>query len=261
MPFQAKGSFFLFLAMKTHTSPALIMRVKELGESDLLVNFFTAEKGRLKGVAKGGRKSRKRFVNALDLFCLVSLEYAPGRQGNLLLLESGKLLNAYPGLRADFSALSKASYMIELTEILFPPGVAEPRMFELLSLSLDVLSRGGGIERIPLVFEFKAMSLGGYKIDTSRCSKCSRPYQGQGTAVFRRERGGIACLKCGQPSAVSPPLKPASVKAIEALQDKSFGEAMELILGEDTMEELKSVLKLHREYRLEQRLRTSKYVE
>jgi hypothetical protein len=100
------------------------------------VTFFTAQKGRLSGVAKGARKSRKRFVNALDLFSLVNLEYAPRRQGNLLLLESGKLLDAHPGLRADFSSLSKASYMIELTEILFPPGVSEPGMFELLNLSL-----------------------------------------------------------------------------------------------------------------------------
>jgi DNA repair protein RecO (recombination protein O) len=247
--------------MKTHISPAVIMRVKELGESDLLVTFFTAQKGRLKGVAKGARKSRKRFVNALDLFSLVNLEYAPRRQGNLLFLESGKLLNAYPGLRADFSALSKASYMIELTEILFPPGASEPDMFDLLNLSLDALSRGEKTHLIPLVFEFKAMSLGGYRINAGRCSKCGRPYRHEGIAVFVRERGGIACLKCAQPSANFPTLKPASVEAIETFQNKTFSELMELSLGVDIMKELRVVLKLHREYRLEQRLRTSKYVE
>jgi DNA repair protein RecO (recombination protein O) len=247
--------------MKTHISPAIIMRVKELGESDLLVTFFTAQKGRLKGVAKGGRKSRKRFVNALDLFSLVSLEYTPRRQGNLLLLDSARLIDVYPGLRTDFSSLSRASYMIELTEILFPPGVAEPRMFELLNLSFEALSKGEKSESISLAFAFKAMSLGGYRIETSRCSQCGRPYQGEGTAVFKQERGGIACLKCAHPSAISPSLQPASVKAIETLQDKTFREAMELEFGEQTMKELKTVLKRHREYRLEQRLRTSKYVE
>jgi DNA repair protein RecO (recombination protein O) len=237
------------------------MRVKALGESDLLVTFFTAQKGRLKGVAKGARKSRKRFVNALDLFSLISLEYASRRQGDLLLLHSAKLIDAYPGLRAGFSALSKASYMIELTEILFPPGVAEPGMFESLNLAFDALSKGQKSNLVPIVFEFKAMSLGGYRIETSRCCRCGRPYQGEGTAVFKQERGGIACLKCAQPSATSPSLQPASVKAIETFQDKRFQEAMELDFGEQTMNELKAVLKRHREYRLEQRLRTSKYVE
>jgi DNA repair protein RecO (recombination protein O) len=247
--------------MKTHISHAVIMRVKELGESDLLVTFFTAQKGRLKGIAKGARKSRKRFVNALDLFSLVSLEYAPARQGNLMFLHSAKLIDPYPGLRADFSALSKASYMIELTEILFPPGVAEPRMFELLTLCFEALSRGEKSEPIPLIFEFRAMSLGGYSIDTKRCFRCGRPYQGEGTAVFRQERGGIACLKCAQPSAVSPSLEPASVRAIEAFQEKPCRDVQEVHLDEDTMKELRAVLKLHREYRLERRLRTSKYVE
>ena len=232
-----------------------------MGESDLLVTFFTPHKGQLKGVAKGAVKSRKRFVNALDLFSLVSLEYAPRRQGNLCLIESGKLLDAYPGLRADFSCLSKASFMIELVEILFPPGVAEPKIFELLTQSLDSLSQGQKSDLIPLLFELKAMSLGGYRIDTARCSKCGRSYQGEGVALFMREKGGITCLKCGQPSMVSPTLTPASVKAIETMRDKPFQEAMVLNLSEETMKEVKAVLKLHREYRLEQRLRTSKYVE
>jgi recombinational DNA repair protein (RecF pathway) len=50
-------------------------------------------------------------------------------------------------------------------------------MFELLNLSLDALSRGEKSDLIPLVFEFKAMSLGGYRINTGRCSKCGRPYR------------------------------------------------------------------------------------
>ena len=247
--------------MKTEIPPAIIMRVRKMGESDLLVTFFTPHKGQLKGVAKGAMKSRQRFVNALDLFSLVSLEYAPRRQGNLCLIESGKLLDAYPGLRADFSCLSKASFMIELVEILFPPGVAEPKIFELLTQSFDSLSQSEKSDLLPLLFEVKAMSLGGYRIDTARCSKCGRSYQGEGVALFMREKGGITCLKCGQPSMVSPILTPASVKAIETMRDKPFQEAMVLNLSEETMKEVKAVLKLHREYRLEQRLRTSKYVE
>ena len=237
------------------------MRAKILGESDLLVTFFTAQKGRLSGVAKGARKSRKRFVNALDLFSLVSLEYAPRRQGDLLLLHSAKLIEAHCGLRSDYSSLSKASYMVELTEILFPPGVPEQGMFELLTLSLDALSRGEKREQVLLVFEFKAMSLGGYRIDTSRCTRCGRPYQGEGTAVFKQERGGISCLKCAQPAALCPSLNPGSVKALQTFQDGTFSEAMGLQLEEEKMKELKAVLKLHREYRLERKLRTSKYVE
>lgn len=254
----AKGFFPI---MKNEISRAIILRVKRLGESDLLVTFFTPHKGQLRGTAKGAMKSRQRFVNALDLFSLVSLEYAPRRQGNLYLLHSGKLLNAYPGLRADYPSLSKASYLVELVETLFPPGVTEPEIFRLLDVSLESLSRGERSDLVPLLFELRAMSIGGYRIDTTLCSRCGRRYQGEGLAVFVRERGGIACLKCGQPSSASPALKPESVRAIERLQEIPFEEALELNLSEGALKEVRAVLKLHREYRLEQRLRTSKYVE
>jgi DNA repair protein RecO (recombination protein O) len=247
--------------MKTYITPAIIMRVKEIGESDLLVTFFTPQRGQLKGLAKGARRSRRRFVNALGMFSLVSLEYSPMRQGNLHVLHSGKLLNAYPGLSSHFSSLSVASYMVELTEVLFPPGVSESPVFELLKRSFDALSRGERVDLVPFVFEFKAMSLGGYRIETAKCAMCGRPYKGEGTAVFKREKGGIGCLKCGQVSILSPSLSPESVKAIEIMQDRPFEEAAKLDLGHDVVRELKTVLKHHREYRLEQKLRTSKYVE
>ncbi len=246
--------------MKTDITPAIIMRVKEIGESDLLVTFFTPQKGQLKGVAKGARKSRQRFVNALGLFSLVSLEYTPRREGNLHLLHSGKLLQAYPGLSSDFSSLSMASFMIEMADVLFPPGVSEPRMFELLSRSFEAFSRAVKGDLL-LVFEFKAMALGGYRIEIARCAKCGRPYQGEGTAVFKRESGGIACLRCERVSVFSSRLRPESVRAIEILQDRPFEEASGLNLDQDVIRELKAVLKQHREYRLEQKLRTSKYVE
>jgi DNA repair protein RecO (recombination protein O) len=251
----------LFLDMKTDVTPAIIMRVRKMGESDLLVTFFTPHKGQLKGVAKGAMKSCKRFVNALDLFSLVHLEYAPRRQGNLCLLHSGKLQNAYPEVRRNFSSLSHASFMIELVEILFPPGVTEPHVFELLSQAFGALSRSKRGDLVPLVFELKAMALGGYRIDTTKCSKCGRRYQGEGMAVFTRERGGIACLKCRQPTSVSPPLNPATVKAVETLLNEAFEEVIESNLAENTIQELRAILKLHREYQLEQRLRTSKYVD
>ncbi len=88
--------------MTTHISHAIIMRTWEFGETDLLVSFFTSDKGRLKGVAKGARKSRKRFANCLDLLSLVKLEYELKRGRELYFLHSGKLVHAFPGIRSVF---------------------------------------------------------------------------------------------------------------------------------------------------------------
>lgn len=247
--------------MKTRISQAIIMRIREFGESDLLVSFFTPDRGLQKGVAKGARKSRKRFVNCLDICSLVNLEYGERKGGELCFLGSGRLIDAYPGLRQDFGTLSKASYMIELTEILFPAGVGEPKIFDLLRESLDRLAGGKGAELVHLVFEARAMALGGYGIHLEKCSLCGRPYAGEGLAVFKREEGGIACLKCAQPSGMSPPLRPESVRLLRQMLSGDLIEPEDPGIGDGVIREIKSALKMHREYHLGLRPKTAAYLE
>jgi DNA repair protein RecO (recombination protein O) len=151
--------------------------------------------------------------------------------------------------------------MIELTELLFPQGVSEPRMFDLLKEALHALSEGECSSRIPLMFELRALALGGYRINLEKCCRCGRTYKGEGLAVFIPERGVVACLKCWQPSALHPPMSPETVKAIARLQTGSLCDSTPQDLPETVLKEISGVLKLHREYRLEQKLRTTKYIE
>jgi len=237
------------------------MRTWEFGETDLLVSFFTSDKGRLKGVAKGGRKSRKRFANCLDLLSLVKLEYELKRGRELYFLHSGKLVHAFPGIRSDFSSLSLASYMIELTDILFPVGVVAKRMFELLNGSFLALSEDKNIDELRILFESKAMALGGYRINLDRCCVCGRPYAGEGRAVFKQNKGGLACLKCEEESKRFPGLNPATVKTLRMIQSTPWGKEQALNLTNEMIHEIKPVLKLHIEYRTGQRLKTAEYLE
>ncbi|MBN1222119.1 MAG: recombination protein O N-terminal domain-containing protein, partial [Candidatus Aminicenantes bacterium] len=75
--------------MKNHISQAIILGIQEFGETDLLVTFFTPGMGQLKGVAKGAKRSRQRFVNCLDTCSLVNLEYDKKEEGKLCFLHSG----------------------------------------------------------------------------------------------------------------------------------------------------------------------------
>ena len=247
--------------MNTHISPAIMMRIKGLGESDLLVTFFTSDRGRLKGVAKGAKRSKKRFANCLDLFCLTSLEYELKRKGSLYFLHSGKLIDAFPGLRSDFSSLSLASYMVELTEILLPLGVADTKMFELLKSSFFAIGKGKRKDLLRIQFEARAMTLGGYGIDLDKCCHCGRKYTGEGRAVFKSSKGGIACLKCQQESKLSPGLDHDTVKGLKTIQSDPWNEVETFNFSDEMIREIESVLKLHMEYRIGRRLKTAEYLE
>ena len=247
--------------MKTDISPAIIMRVKEFGESDLLVTFFSADRGHLKGVAKGARKSRHRFVNCLESLALVNLEYDPKKRGDLCFLHSGKLIEAHAAIRTDYPTLAKASYMIELVEVLFPPAVKDLAAFQLLKESLECLTVRQNENSLPFIFEIRIMALGGYAINVRKCCLCNRSYTGQGPAVFIRERGGIACLNCRPASTLNPLLHPPAVQMLQNLQANGLSGLKDLNIAEDILKELKPILKLHREYHLERKLKTSKFID
>jgi DNA repair protein RecO (recombination protein O) len=243
-----------------HISESIITRTWEFGETDLLVSFFTADKGRLKGVAKGARKSSKRFANCLDSFCLTRLEYERKSGRDLYFLNSGKLIEGFSGLRSDFYALSLASYMVELAETLFPLGVAEPRMFDLLKSAFSALSSDLKKEELRILFEAKALALGGYGINFERCCSCGRSYAGEGRAVFKQSKGGIACLKCEKESARLPGIDPDAAKGLDRIQAAPLDNSQEVPLTDAMMEEMKKVLRLHLRYSLGKELKTARYL-
>ncbi|MGA2109956.1 MAG: DNA repair protein RecO, partial [Syntrophorhabdales bacterium] len=61
--------------MALHKDQAIVLSTRVFGESDKIVRFFTLESGKLTGIAKGGKKSQKRFMNTLELFNVINLEY------------------------------------------------------------------------------------------------------------------------------------------------------------------------------------------
>jgi len=240
--------------------PSIILRAKEFGEADLLVSFFSREHGRLKGVAKAGRKSRKRFSNSLDLFCLTEMEYEH-RGVDLCFLHAGILLEHFQTIRQQYETLAVASYLVELTEILFPLGVPDRRMFELLEGALEGLNAGMDGVFVRAAFEAGAMSLGGFAIGLSNCCFCGRPYTGRGRAVTVSSKGGIACLKCAKETAGFPGLSPHAVSALKTIQSCELTINALSVLPDEIINEIRAALKLHMEYRLGQRPRSSRYLE
>ena len=243
------------------TSRAVILRTWEFGEADLLVGFFTPEMGRLKGVAKAARRSRKRFVNCLDHFCLVTLEHVSRRSGELRLIHSGGLLEGFPGIRGDFRTFSLAGYLVELTEALFPPGVAAPEMFDLLVSTLGALDRGDEPACARIAFEARAMALGGYAIDLGCCGLCGRKYQGKGRALFDRDKGRIYCLKCG---AEAPGVSGFGAEAgslLRALQSGGCADLPMETLEAPAFEEIRNVLDLHMACRLGRRMKSAVFLD
>jgi DNA repair protein RecO (recombination protein O) len=239
---------------------ALILRTRDFGESDCIVTAFSSLHGTIKGIAKGARKSSKRFVNSLNIFSHVNLEYRDRRSGDLVWLDSSELIDGFPGIRSNYTQLSTASYVVELTETLFPLNVPSQEMFSLLKWALGSISEGENLKRTMIVFQARAMSIGGFSINTSKCALCGRVYQGEGRALFHPSSGSIVCMGCARETAHTPAMGPRSVAVLARLQSKEDIAPDSLAWGEEMLAELSKVLAAHIEHRIGKRLRSAQYL-
>ena len=247
-------------AMESKKTEAIILRTKDFGESDLIVTVFSSLFGSLRGVAKGGRKSSKRFVNSLSTFSLVNCAYRERRSGDLVLLESCELTEGFPEIRSDYNLLYRASYMVELTETLFPSNVQSSEMFQLLKFGLSSLTEKHNADKTTIMFQARAMKIGGFGINLSQCSLCNRRYEGKGRALFHPPSGSIVCLGCEKESVLNPRMNPKTVQVLKDFQSADLSLLKNVQCDDDIITELKRVLILHVEHRLGKKLKSAQYI-
>jgi len=115
----------------------VVLDLFEHGESDLIVTLFTRETGLLSAIAKGAKRSKKRFVNKLEPFTSLYLHLIPSRKSTLYRLDEAEIISSRPEIRFDYRRFSGASLACEL--LLAWTREADPalELYELIDWSLD----------------------------------------------------------------------------------------------------------------------------
>lgn len=132
----------------------IVVRMTNFGESDRIVEFITAEEGRVSMIARGARRSRKRFGGALDLFAGLRTHAQPG--SNLWTLKSVDALNLRLELRLNFDLLARASLICDCARVLTPEHHESADMYAAVCGGLDMLVMGdaiGASRAYPLILQ------------------------------------------------------------------------------------------------------------
>lgn len=177
-------------------SSAIVLRHVDYGEADRIVTVLTPDHGRLKGFARGARKSRRRFGPALEPFAEVHLHWAPRAGGELVSVREAELVSLRTGLRRDLETLALAGYGCELTEALYDEAVGFAEAFGLLRAFLDHLDAEGASGEARLLLELRLLTLAGIVPHLQHCSECLGALP-DGPIGFSAARGGSLCPACG----------------------------------------------------------------
>jgi DNA repair protein RecO (recombination protein O) len=182
--------------MPARVVEAVLLQVKLYAEADLIVDFFSHQAGRMRGIAKGAKKSKKRFVNCLEPINRVRLHLFEKQNSSLVRLDQGELLEPYQGIRKDFRKWGQASFFCEMIKELFAVGDSNAAVFELLTESLQVLDQERGDQEIFSIFQIRLLKLAGYALYLSGCLHCGKKAEAIALPYFSMARGGMFCPEC-----------------------------------------------------------------
>jgi DNA repair protein RecO (recombination protein O) len=178
---------------------ALVLRVFDFGESDAVVHLLTPEAGRLVAIAKGAKRSRKRFSGALDFFnqLRVQVDQRPSRP--MARLEHAVLLHAFQEIRPSPSRFALACYLLELLGRLAPEGGQRGDMQRLFAFATGALSTIATREpdlRLRALLELRALDALGFRPELGHCVRCGKELGPVGEVAFHVADGGTVCGAC-----------------------------------------------------------------
>jgi DNA repair protein RecO (recombination protein O) len=202
---------------------ALVVRTTDWSETSRIATLWTRELGKVGALAKGGRRLRSSFENALDLLTVCSIVLLRKSSGSLDLLTEAQVVRRFPQLRQDLQALYAGYYVAELLASWTEDYDPHPTLFDEAVDTLGALGNPGCLNGPRLArFELALLRELGYGPVLETCAACAAPVDGRGLA-FSAAGGGVLCRACQRAERDRRPLSPAGWQALRALADPGDG--------------------------------------
>ena len=185
--------------MPLYAADALILRTYKLGEADRIVVFLTSDRGKKRGVAKGARRMRSRFIGALEPLTVATVAYVEHERRDLVRLRDVETVRS-PLTARDPEALRYVGYFAELLDEWALEGDPNERLYRLGASSVEALSRGIPVGQLARYFEYWLLRLQGVYPSVVTCHRCSADLRDRGALIASR-LGVFVCSDCGPPNA------------------------------------------------------------
>ncbi|MCW2831877.1 MAG: repair protein RecO [Aeromicrobium sp.] len=241
--------------MSLYRDTGIVLRVHKLGEADRIITLLTRQRGIVRAVAKGVRKTTSRFGGRLEPFMHVDLQLAEGR--SLDIITQAVTVNAFAkDLGSDYAAYTAGTAMLETAERLVQED-GEPAImqFQLLTGALRALAERRMTPSLLLdSYQLRALSIAGYAPTFDGCARCSAPGPHRN---FHAASGGMLCDDCRVAGSAAP--SPFTVTLLAGLLS---GDWASVSTSDDrSRREAGSIVSAYLSWHLERGLRSLSHVD
>jgi DNA repair protein RecO (recombination protein O) len=207
--------------MPTERAVGIVVRTADWSESSRIATFFTREFGKVRALAKGGRRLKSNFEVALDLLTVCSIVLIRKSSGGLDLLTEARAEERFAGLKRSLPALYGGYYIAELLGDGTQDNDPHRELYDRSLACLRLLADGSNVWSTVSSYEMAWLGELGLRPELEQCVGCSRPAGELSQLYFSPIAGGILCPPC----AVSQKdRRPVSTAAWNVLRKLAAGE-------------------------------------
>jgi len=229
--------------MPLHTTEAIVIGGKDLGEADRIVHFYTRDRGKLRAVAEGARRIRSRFGGSLELFAFGKLVYFERPTKGLHKVNEFGLLESFRPLRETLELFVHGAYLVELVDLAMEEGDANEELFTLLLQALRLLGQGVEPALLQRGFEIRLLKLLGYLPELWSCVRCRAALPGTEPLLVSPSQGGVLCPACQKEGKDGLPISPPSLAFLKGILRMEFSTLARIGLAPEAKTELLTLLR------------------
>lgn len=182
--------------MPLYKDEAIVLFKRAFGESDKIIRLFTLKSGKIAAIAKGGGKSQKRFMNTLELFNHINVEYFEKTGKGMVRLENADILETNQGIEESIKKVCTAGFFTELVDRLTKERERHDKLFYLLKDILKILKRAEFNYTDIVYNHMNILETLGFMPNLTECVYCGNKMNGEEKVYFSSERGGVLCRTC-----------------------------------------------------------------
>jgi DNA repair protein RecO (recombination protein O) len=160
--------------MSAEKTRAIVIRLVEFSESSYVATLFTEDFGKITGLAKGARRQKSAFENALDLLAVSRVVFLRKSSEGMDLLTEAKLERRFRASSRDLRRLYAGYYVAELLQVLTDERDPQPMLFRQALRAIEQLDGHGNVQEELLRFELAALRELGHEPILDRCVECGR---------------------------------------------------------------------------------------
>lgn len=243
---------------RTFRTDALVLRRQDFGEADRLLTVLTPQHGKLRAIAKGARKPTARKTGHVELFALVDMLIARGRE--LHIVQQAETKEPFLPLREDLVRVTYAHHFVELIDRFTAEQDSGPAEFELLGNALGWLCSDVDPRLAARTFELRLLTLAGFAPALHTCVISQQPLEPV-DQFFSPADGGVISPAAHAGLSRGLLLSLNALKTLRYLQTQPWAAVKVLNVRGPLHRELEGLLLAYLTYVLEQRLQSVAFLE